>query len=188
MPSKWDPLRDSRLGTHLRSNSKWHGINMTCQHSSFPICLNLTSALKLFLDKKEKKTWGEVAAWTWHAPSVTRGLWPSPGLCTVTEQTNSVSVKYYLNSDYVCCSTISSKSIQMSCLTWEAHLQLCVSLQTAGAVHNVHQMDGRPGEGHSVATQTLAELFRLAAQLLQLLFVLQLNSKVYLWHRSELLV
>ena len=63
-------------------------------------------------------------------------------------------------------------------LTRKTHLQLCVSLQTAGTVDDVHQVDGGPGEGHAVAAQALAELLRLGSELLQLLLVLQ-------WRRTS---
>lgn len=108
MPSTWDTLRDSRLGTHKRSNSKWHRINMTCQHGSFLLCLNLTSALKLFLDKKEKKKtskrWGHSVNMARAGPCVTGDLWPSSRLLfTVFEQRDEVSVKCS-NPDHVWCS------------------------------------------------------------------------------------
>lgn len=60
----------------------------------------------------------------------------------------------------------------MFIVTWEAHLQLRISLKTASTVHNVHEVDGGPGEGHAVASKTLAELLWLPAKLLQLLFIL----------------
>lgn len=58
-------------------------------------------------------------------------------------------------------------------LTWQAHLQLRISLQATSTVYNVHQVDGGPGKWHPVPAETLAELLRLAAKLLQLLFVLK---------------
>ena len=68
-------------------------------------------------------------------------------------------------------------------LTGQAHVQLCVSLQTASTVHYVHQVDGGPGEGHSVAAEPLAELLRLTAQLFQLLFILQKKHLIQKYNR-----
>lgn len=62
-------------------------------------------------------------------------------------------------------------------LTCQAHLQLSISLQTTSTVYNVHQVDGGPGKWHSVPAETLAELLRLAAKLLQLLFILKFEKK-----------
>lgn len=145
---------------------------MTCQHGSFLLCLNLTSALKLFLDKKEKKKHpkGEVTAWTWHVQS---RAWLE--ICDPVDVSSLQCLSRATRFRWNIRTRITFDVLLLSdCITWEAHLQLRVSLQTAGAVHNVHQVDGGPGEGHSVAAQPLAELLRLAAQLLQLLFVLQL--------------
>lgn len=61
--------------------------------------------------------------------------------------------------------------------TWQAHLQLSISLQTTSTVYNVHQVDGGPGKWHTVPAETLAELLRLATKLLQLLFILKLTKK-----------
>lgn len=66
----------------------------------------------------------------------------------------------------------------MEILTRQAHFQLCISLKTARAVHNIHQVDGGPGKGHAVAAKTLAELLCLTAKLLQLLFILK--QEIYL--------
>lgn len=65
----------------------------------------------------------------------------------------------------------------MTILTGQAHFQLGISLQAASTVYNVHQVDGSPGKWHTVSAKTLAELLRLAAKLVQLLFILKLRKK-----------
>lgn len=74
----------------------------------------------------------------------------------------------------------SKGSFKKTILTRQAHLQLSISLQTTSTVYNVHQVDGSPGKRHTVAAQTLAELLRLAAKLLQLLFILKGRKKINL--------
>lgn len=51
------------------------------------------------------------------------------------------------------------------------------AVQTSHTAHNVKQVNGRPGKGHAEVAQTTAGLFRLLPQLLQLLLVLQLESR-----------
>lgn len=71
-------------------------------------------------------------------------------------------------------------TVLLNRLTWQAHFQLCVSLQAACTVYYIHEMDGSPSEGHPVATEPLTELLWLSTQLLQLLFILQIN--VHKWY------
>lgn len=74
-------------------------------------------------------------------------------------------------------------TVVLSRLTWQAHFQLCVSLQTACTVDYIHQVDGGPSEGHPVATEPLTELLRLSTQLLQLLLILQISIPKSYWNK-----
>lgn len=78
-------------------------------------------------------------------------------------------------TDFVFCHNISKYNP-----TWEAHLHLCIPLQAARTVDDVHQVDGSPSKGHAITAQTLAELVWLAAKLLQFLFILSKHHKHWL--------